>query len=78
MYFKISLCFADNFSFHDFEADNCFQPTTACEQCFLQKGNPSSKKMVHPLCKILTLIKLWPRHSCRQDGDVTTSLDVQF
>ena len=28
------------FSIHNLEADNIFQPTTACEQFFYEKGNP--------------------------------------
>ena len=28
------------FSLHNLEADNFFQPTTACEQFFYEKGNP--------------------------------------
>ena len=28
------------FSLHNLEADNLFQPTTACEQFFYKKGNP--------------------------------------
>ena len=31
---KNFLCFADNFSLHNLEADNFFQPTTAWEQFF--------------------------------------------
>ena len=37
---KISLCFADNFLIHNLEADNFFQPTTACEKFFYETGNP--------------------------------------
>ena len=46
---KISFALQTIFSFHDFEADNSFQPTTAFKQCFLQKGNPSTKKNGPPL-----------------------------
>ena len=31
------------FSIHNLDADNFFQPTMACEQFFLQKGNPPDK-----------------------------------
>ena len=31
------------FSIHNLEADNFFQPTTACEQLFYEKGNPPIK-----------------------------------
>ena len=38
------------FFLHNLEADNYFQPTTACEQFFYEKGNPQIKKiMVCPL-----------------------------
>ena len=38
------------FSIHNLEADNLFQPTTACKQFFYEKGNPLDKKiMVRPL-----------------------------
>ena len=37
------------FSIHNLEADNFFQPTTACEQFFMKKVTPPDKKiMVHP------------------------------
>ena len=37
------------FSIHNLEADNFFQPTTACEQFFLQKRvTPGKKVMVCP------------------------------
>ena len=32
------------FSIHNLEADDFFQPTTACEQFFYEKGNPPIKK----------------------------------
>ena len=31
------------FSIHNLEADNFFQPTTACKQFFFEKGNPPDK-----------------------------------
>ena len=38
------------FSLHNLEADNLFQPTTACEQFFYKKGDPPDEKiMVRPL-----------------------------
>ena len=37
---KNSFCFADNFLIHNLEADNFFQPTTACEQFFYEKVTP--------------------------------------
>ena len=37
---KFPFAFADNFSIHNLEADNFFQPTTACVQFFYEKGNP--------------------------------------
>ena len=38
------------FSIHNLEADNFFQPTTACEQFFYEKSNPPDKQiMVRPL-----------------------------
>ena len=36
------------FSIHNLEADNFFQPTTACEQFFYEKGNPRQKIIVRP------------------------------
>ena len=45
-------CIPKNFPFalqtifliDNLEADNFFQPTTACEQFFYEKGNPPDKK----------------------------------
>ena len=45
---KNSFRFADNFSIHNLEADNFFQPTTACEQFFYEIGTPNEKIMVCP------------------------------
>ena len=39
------LLFRQFFSIHNLEADNFFQPTTACKQFFFtKKGNPLDKK----------------------------------
>ena len=36
------------FSIHKFEADNFFQPTTACEQFFYEKDKPPRQKSNGP------------------------------
>ena len=46
------------FSIHNLEADNFFQPPTACEQFFCKKGNPLIKNNGPSLirCSIVDII----------------------